>query len=528
MKNKLPIRIFTWLFNHKTILILIILLEISFLIRIRSFNAVPFYIDESSRDYLIARHIYDYQDFPLLGPTDMGDNYLRNNPFYFYFLSSFLFIKDSLFFLENINIFLQLINIIIIYFLAKRIFGTGTGLLAATIFSIADCFINQSNHLWQPYIMQPFINLSYLLIVIGYQKKKIYLLILSLIIYLLAASIHRSTLTQLPLFLITILAILKSWKVNKIVYLYPIITFVFLSILLYFPVLYTNGYNLNHQPTGLNFTFYNFTFYLFGNFFLFTNTIFPGGKLFNNQLFYLFLISSLSILFLSAFRTNVKIFTILAISILTQFGAVSISSLGGYPDSVRYFTPIFGLFIIFLSAIIIKVGRDNIFHKVLCFILIFITIYLTSPNFLNKINAALAISKKPDVTSIKAVANEISEINQAQNYSDYRFFRIVTYKYLGNYSVLEAIFYPELEKIFNQSFITVKDTGENPNFISNGFTQTNEDSYYFIVCYEFPKEEITKSCLGNFLSNYKTYEIQNFLHIDNLSRMSVYLAKKVI
>jgi hypothetical protein len=528
MKNKLPFRIFTWLFNYKTILILIILLELSFLIRIRSYNAVPFYIDESSRDYLIARHIYDYQDFPLLGPTDMGDNYLRNNPFYFYFLSSFLFIQDSLFFLENINILFQLINIIIIYVLAKKIFGIGTGLLAATIFSIADCFINQSNHLWQPYLMQTFVNFSYLLIVMGYQKKKIYLLILSLIIFLLASSIHRSTLIQLPLFLITILAILKSWRVNKTVYLYPIVTFIFLSILLYSPVLYANGYNLNHQLREFNFTFKNFVFYLYGNFFLFTNTIFPGGKLFNIPSFHLLLTLTFITLFLLAIRTKVKIFTILAISILVQFGAVSISSLGGYPDSVRYFTPIFGLFTILLSAIIVKVGQGNLLHKIICFILIFITIYLTSPNFLTKINAALAISKKPEVTSIQAVANEIIKIKQAENYPNYDFFKIIGYRHLGAYSVLEAIFYPELEKTFNQPFVTVRDNGENPNFISDGFTETNRENYYFIICYDFPQDEVSKSCADNFLSNYKNYEIVDFVHRDNLSRMLVYLAKKVI
>lgn len=169
--RKIISSLFSMLYRYRAALIVLILLEISFLIRLHQWSSVAFH-DESSRDYLVANHIYKYHESPLAGPHDEGRYFLRNSPFYFYFLALPLYIHDSLFFLEILNILLQLATIVIIYMLAKRLFGSSAALLSSAIFALGNYFITQSNILWQPYLMQPFVNLSYLILVIGYQKRK--------------------------------------------------------------------------------------------------------------------------------------------------------------------------------------------------------------------------------------------------------------------------------------------------------------------------------------------------------------------
>lgn len=494
--------IFSILFRYKIVLILVILIEVSFLMRLHQWYSISFH-DESSRDYLVANHIYKYHEFPLAGPHDEGRYFLRNSPFYFYFLSMFLYIQDSLNFLELVNISLQLANILIIYLLAKRLFGIYPALLSSTIFALGNYFISQSNILWQPYIMQPFVNLSYLLLVIGYQKRKYSVLITSLVIFLLSATLHRSALAQLPLMLTLIFFILKSWKANLVTYISTAITFIVINLLLYLPVLFSNLGSINTAQS------------------LIINTsreelsrLLPG-----------ILLVLLSYLLLGK-GTHRRISFIMMVAIFLQF---SLAAFFGLTD-IRYFTPILALFVILVSAAIIQFCQRSKLHNLIGIALVVFVITTISPNLYGKFINSLRAGKKADFPPAAVVVNKVVEIKKTDKFPDYKFFRVVTYRNGSRYGRIEAAFWVPLEKNLNQKFLTVDENTllNNTFYDINNYYETNSNNYYFIICYEYHNlDHINEYCLNNFLRENKSFSIVDLIYQGIVhENISIYLAMR--
>ena len=150
-------------------LLLVILLLIGFYIKISAL-AYPI-ITEAGRDYLISYHIYAYNEFIFAGPSSSAISDSLYSPLLYYLLALFLMIEDSIFSFGLINIFFQTFTIIVIYLIAKNLFNSRTALIASTLFTFSFVALLQASHVWQPYMMQPFINLTYLLLILAYVKK---------------------------------------------------------------------------------------------------------------------------------------------------------------------------------------------------------------------------------------------------------------------------------------------------------------------------------------------------------------------
>ena len=481
-------------------LVLIIFLEASFLIRLHQWNGVSFH-DESSGDYLVVNHIYKYREFRLTGQPDAGSYVLNSSPFYLYFLTLFLYIRDSLNFLELVNILLQLANIVIIYLLAKRLFGIYPALISSAIFAFGDYFLSQSNILWQPYIMQPFVNLSYLVLAIAYQKRNYTLLIISVIIFLLAATIHRSAIAQLPLIILLILLILKSWKANSITYIATLINIVVVQLLLYLPVLFSK---LVVTYTGQPIIDRNL------------EKIFP-------------FLPGILIVLLSHFilckGANRRISFVIMTAIFLQLCVTAF--FGGQTD-IRYFTPILALFVILVSAAIVRITKNSKLYNIVGIILVALVIYRLSPNLYSKFISSLEVGRKADFPPAVMVIKKVAEIKKLENFPDYKFFRIISYRNWNKYGRLEAAFYVPLEKTLNQKFVAVD---ENPTLFYNihGYYETNSDNYYFVICYEYRRnlERINEHCLNSFLEENKNFDIVDVIYEGILhENMSIYLLKK--
>lgn len=494
--------LFSFLFRYKNVLILLILLEVSFLIRMHQWYPVSFH-DESSRDYLVANHIYKYHEFPLTGPHDEGRYFLRNSPFYYYFLASLLYIQDSLNFLERVNVLLQLANIVIIYLLAKRLFGIYSALLSSAVFALGNYFISQSSILWQPYIMQPFVNLSYLLLIIAYQKRNYSLLIVSVITFLLAATLHRSTLAQLPVMLLLIFFILKSWKAHLVTYISTVITFVAINLLLYLPVLFSNLRSIDTAQS------------------LIINTereklspLLPG-----------ILLVLISYLILGK-GTHRRISSIIMTAIFLQF---SLAAFFGLTD-IRYLTPILALFVILVSAATIQVCQRSRLHNVIGIVLFVLVISKLSPNLHSEFINSLRVGKKADFPPAAVVVNKVAEIKKTENFPDYNFFRVVTYRNGNRYGRIEAAFWVSLEKNLNQKFVAIDENTllSNTFYDINNYYETNNNNYYFVICYEYHSlEHINEYCLNSFLRENKNFSIVNLIYQGVIhENISIYLMKK--
>lgn len=515
--------IFYLLIRYKAELLLLVLLEISLLIRVYEYNYLPsYFFGEPVRDYLIAHLIYKYHEFPLRGVFDTGANFLPNSPFFYYFLSFFLFIKDDYYFLDKINLILQLANIIIIYLLAKKLFNVPTALIAASVFAVGDYFVSQSKMVWQPYIIQPFANLSYLVLAISYQKRSYPILIISMIIFILTITLHRSALAQLPLLLVLIFLILLSWKAKIEKYFYVIAVFIATILLLYLPVLYLSifvGKLSSGQEVPNPGGFFHF---LLQNISLFLESIF-AGKIFPVQYSTPLSIIGFSLLVYFLFKKDNpyrKVIFVIVIAILLQ---LLLATGFRFTPQIRYFTPIMGLFVILISFILFQTGKGSKFNNLIGVILFALVIYSVSPNLYNKLNASLKISQKAVLFSTLAVIDKVAKIKTAENLSTAKFFRIISYRNNREDGRIDAAFWIPLEKVFNEKFVTIDDKS-----IVKHYSETTRDDYYFIICYYDSnnyKVNIEQACINEFAKTHKNHQLTDLVYQD-IQYLSVYLAKK--
>lgn len=120
--------------------LLIALVLSGILFRFAFFHGV-FFAEERApdyyRDFLVANHIVRYGEIPLTGPDNKFGSTL-SSPFYFYFLAMFLLINDNIVFLGVINIFLQFFLLILVYFLARNLFGEDVAIIAVLLVSFME------------------------------------------------------------------------------------------------------------------------------------------------------------------------------------------------------------------------------------------------------------------------------------------------------------------------------------------------------------------------------------------------------
>ena len=508
-----PISIFVILF-------LLVLSQVSLLMRLNQYDAVAYH-DENSGFYLIANHIRNYHEFPLRGPHDEGFSFLPNSPFFYYFLSFFLYIKDDFYFLEAINIFFQIANVIFVYLIARRLFNIQTGLISASIFALGNYFVSQSNYLSQYAISQSFTNIGYLLLSIGYLKKRYSYLIASLIILILSSVIHRSNVPQLIISLAFILLILKYWKAELKKYFLTMLVFIASLFVLYLPVFFVGKLSIGANSISLSSNMVEFSQFLKQNIAHFLEAIFIGGV--SPALKFLLIIFFINIFTLRRSKTTRSLFPLcfIVIAISLQFLLTAAFRL----NAVRYFTPTLGLFVVLISFALVRVAKGNIFNNLIGIVLFILLISMVSPNVFNKLNGSLKVRQKAIFSPAVAVIDKVAEIKRYENLSHYNFFRIITYRNKVPYFRLDSAFWVPLEKAFKQRFVTIND-----KVIINVYSETNADSYNFIVCYEYNNEnDIKNYCLTSFFNEKKNFILRDLVYqgMVNGHNISVYLAKRV-
>lgn len=510
--------------KHSTIIVFFLLLLIGFLVRINNYFSIA-YTEDGARDYLVANHIVKYGELPLTGPIDA--TFLKSSPFYYYFLASFLLIENNYAFLGFINIILQLVTVGIVYFLAKKMFDAPTALIAAVLFGFSEAVLYQSKFIWQPWILEPFINLSLLLLYIAYAKKAYSILLLSTVVFILSLLIHKSSLAMLPVFLISAIYILHkikgpSWRYVGL--LIPVSIF----LLAHIPLFLHNGV---HNMVTLSFaSLFNLLllqdrliFWFTGNIFLFLNSFFPGSDAPTTQFnIAVLLIIALTFFYLHLLKGSQKRnFLILIIFLLQPLLFASFFKF----QEFRYFVPAFGLFAIFSAVLINALPIKKAWGVGLKFIIVLIVLGILSPQlptYLKQTATMVLHQQVPYVAqhmSAYAIEKEVKSTIKAETGS-FLSFDIVTIKSHGPYHPINASFWNILEKGLNTQ-LTVLDDSSPLNY--RPFV--NEKKFIFLNCYHFRNaaEEYSK-CLNVFFAENSEYKL--IKNIYSRQPFSIYITYK--
>lgn len=508
-------------------ILLIILLYASFVLRIETFKSPHYhYQGDYNRDYLIANHIIKYKELPLRGPYgELGP--ASESPIYYYLLATFLFVKNDIIFLGFINVVLQMVTLIIIYLLSKEMFSRATSLITVLFFGFSQGIISQSSFVWQPHIMQPFINLAYLLLLLSYKRKSYTLLLGSIFTLFLSITLYYPALAIAPAFLFLATLILAHQKKGYQFYLGALIAALASFIVLYlplifylfkkFPQLVTRVIEMPRESfIGMPQNLINRTEIFLSFFFVNSKSIalFPIST-------FVFLVSTLCYFFFLRKSLSKKYYLVIVLCSILSF-LIIVSLKTGPPlieFPIRHFTPIFGLFIIYISEIINIVFSKNLLLRITkgLIILLLLTQFTKVPiqpsiilqNPLNLFN--LEYIENPAVLAIK---QEIFEIQKKEQKKGLDFFQFISYRNSFEDRFVNEIFWRPLEKQLNQKLTEVNDD----NFY--GYEPTTSKEYLFLRC-QFQHDE-NRECLNPFLKDYPKYlVVKKILH----QNPSVYLTR---
>ncbi len=515
--------------QKSSLLFIFSLLVISLFMRLTT-QTYPFGSDDSNRDYLVAHHIVEYQEYPLTGPFAAVTR-TRNSPSYYYFIAAFAFIKDDPIFLRVVSSFLQVITIFIIYKLAKKLFDFPTAILASILISFNRYSLTQAAYIWQPWVMQPFINLSYLLLLLSYQKKNYYLLLFSILSFIFAGSIHTSVFAITPIFLVATIAILRTQNAHTKHYLGTSVVGIGAFLAFYLPVIIAYLKNSSILPTlsstnilgfytpleiGLNLM--KNVNYLFGGSLFYTSTII------NTNVFLTIIICLMLAYYFSSKKQKMeKIYSLLLLfPIILILLCISIvkTSLFNEFYGIHYFTPVYGLFIILIARVGIFIFDRNKYTKVTGILLLstymgFVLSGVYQNSYQNKPNLTLKYINDPAINAIK---NDVLTIKNSNSFSHFNFFKIeapegdkIGWKY-------KTTVWAVLERELDARLVRLNDYNQE------GFTQlaANNPNYVFLICPD-PSTHLEGSigCVNKFILSNKNFTHEKETYSNNIYKIDL-------
>lgn len=497
--------------SKPTIFLLIILL-LGFYIRLINFD-YPITNGEAHRDYIVARHIIKYKEFPLTGPCCLFNNTfgeIRNNPVYYYSLAAFLLIKDDILLLSFINLIFQVLSIFIIYFLAKNLFGQNTALIATLLYSISYIVLKQSLYMWQPYLMSFFVNLSYLTLLLFYLRRKFWLLLISIFLFLYSGSLHNPAYGVLPSFAVLSFLILKKQGSPFKNYLFSAFFALGILILFYFTffVHFLENRNELNLPTSFK-TIFSFS-------------ISPTSTLINSFFsgdFLAILVVTVCALHV-CIRLSGKKRIYFYIFLLTLFQFLVVASLFKTTIWDYYFTPIFGIFIILISYVLSETLKRNFLTKTALAIILLILIIIFSRGFalfkFHKFGSDLELINNAS----SALGKEIEILQKKEGFKKKDFFTIKKYSLSAESKISDdLVFWSYFEKKMKEKFIKVYDKDFSYKYL-------NSDEYIFVICQSSESRiiNIKLECIEPFSKKYKGYKIIRDVYKDSL--FNIFLARK--
>lgn len=451
---------------------------------------------EMSRDYLIGRHIWYYHDFPKSGPLNGVFGATLNSPVYFYIVGLMTGIYDSIVFLSYVNIFLQLATGVLLYQIGKRLFSKMTGVAAACLFLFSGYALFQFNTFWQPYLMQFFVNLSFLFLVLALKQEKSRPLFFSIITLTLAASIHNSAYALFPLYFVVIFLLFRKNLINLKNYISLLATWIASWFIFYFiPLVFSWKFLSSPSSKILESNFINFSGFwerLIENFSTYLSLFYY--EFYSNRFLTLFgclLLVFLFVIYITNHKNknhlNYTMSIILAIASIFVFGTLLPA-----PMHLFYFMPIFGISLILLSHLFFdQIENKFILPKFVLFSFFFL---LISTNF---IPSSKPMTGQEADNLVHKLWDEINSTKENERYVRWDFFQIYIYKNSNGqfYGVHDAFLWAPLEKLVGIKFTKTDRT-------TKGYSATGSADYLFFGC----QDSHGALCLEKFASEFRQYK----------------------
>ena len=450
--------------NHRKWIILSAFFLIGFFLRI--YNLPGDWMSDSARDYLYAKHIVYYQEYPLLGPYAMG-SYTFYPPYYYYLLSLPLYINSDLFFPLFLIVLINSFSIILIYLIVASLFDNKAGLAASFFFTLSSTQIVYNSTLWSAYIVITPALLSILFFTRFLKTKRKKYFRFSLTVASLSALIHYSALPLIPAFLLWAVCkkiiSFKSIVLNSLLSITP-------AIILHIPLfIFPNPPVSLFPKINLWQIFISFfsPYKLWENYILYlksVNILFPDR---------LFIVLSLAVFIFPLVGLNKKyyfnfrstaLFLFLLIIVYLSFAPLLY---GGCCS--HFFTVISPLFIISLA---ISVRRLFLILKkypalsLMIFpVLVIFSFFLTKNNALNK-NYFHQINNLSNI-----IARDILSIRKNKKIEKYDFFRVYYFQDYFSDGTYQLWYF--LENKLKSKIVTIK---------NNFLTQTGNGDFIYLLC----------------------------------------------
>lgn len=329
------------------------------------------WIGDSATDFLVAKHIVKFQDFPLTGPYPSAFP-LPISPLWYWYLALFILINDKLPFMISVFALLHSLSIITVYGIGRLLFkGVKVALIAALFFTVSASEIYFSRNLWGNQVIIPFV-LASVYFFLKYQKSQnVFELIVSLLFLLFANLI---TYASLPFILVYAYFIFKkTGNFKKAVLILGFYGMIF--ILLHFHWIYTVK-TLNMTPSHLKKDILPVSLLKNGYFFL--QSVFP----FNPKTLKLAFIGLVGLITINI-KSFLKGFLFIK-PLMLPFSVITLTLIGG--SLVRseccytYYTAVYPFFFLVIAFLLIYDWRlRNIFLKsISLFFIIFFTVLFTT------------------------------------------------------------------------------------------------------------------------------------------------------
>lgn len=478
---------------------LFVILLISFLVRINKVDfplSFGFAWGDGTRDYLVANHILRYREFPSHGPYNaLFENGIYNSPLYFYLLALMLIPINHVLTLSIVNILLQLLSIVLVYAVAKNLFGVGVGVVAAIFFSLHPQVLHHSDFMWQPNLMQP---IAYLALYFLIQKH-----LVSFFLLALAADVHHSAFSWIPLFFLQ----------GRKYYVWGSLILFFLLVIFYFPIIYKGfaGINLGAGQMIVG----SFAQY-FANFISNIRQFFGAFETYQTLMLSLSAVSSL--VYFLKFKDQPKSKK-LTFFVLMLFLAPIIAASFFNKVRLHYLILSFGAFSILAAKIFISFShRVHIFFR-LFFLALLILLFTANFTFIKQIKEPFSNQLMMDHIAAKAI-KILTQIQKEEGYKDFSFFQVHSIALTDTafyYPILDTILLVPFEEKLNQSLSRVSDNAYN-------HVQIGGNKYLLLSCYKFEAKITSTECLQEFTSQFPGYEIVKSI-FEGFS-ISVYLTRR--
>lgn len=503
--------------------LLVIILAAGIFLRLNNFD-YPLVSEETNRDFIVARHIYRYQEIPLTGPNNGTLPLVGNSPVYNYLLAWLLFVRDDFMFLGILNILFQVLAVVLWYSMTMKSFGKGTGVLVAVFLSLASVFVDTAIWPWQPYVMFGFYTLATYLLFKFYLQRKMRYLMWSLVVLAFSSAIHMSVVAIWPAFFVTTFISMRLQNKKPTEYIFTAAVFIFSLFVFYSPLIFgdlflTNSYVGIYEKLTVQGNRYFLSLaeriHLLLESLSIHNTI-------------LFLAISLGPLYLVWQKNTLQkiiylVFWLAAASYLIVFSMID----GRFFNQHLY--PVLPIFVVVISESFYKLSSVSNLTVVLKKIIIVFLALILFRGSTSQIN----IFKFEKLKAINNITTELSEeilkLSKDANYTNLNFFQFKVFTpqenhwFEGNMSIADAVYWLNLEKSLNYKFVTVSDYGSE-----SGYRLLNDDRYIFLACVYYKSEvEERSDCLKRFSEENPQYTLIKKVGRTNYGQ-SFFLYKKYL